>query len=54
MKCGCVSTNHAMTDQNATGVCYASWKVERERDNVVYWKTKRKIKNDLQWRKVEQ
>jgi hypothetical protein len=23
-------------------------RAERERDNVVYWKTKRKIKNDLQ------
>ena len=30
--------------QNTTG-----WR-ERERDNVVYWKTKRKIKNDLQYR----
>jgi len=22
---------------------------QRERDNVVYWKTKRKINDDLQW-----
>jgi len=25
----------------------------RQRDNVVYWKTKRKINDDLQWRRQE-
>jgi len=29
-------------------VCFGVLQRERERDNVVYWKTKRKIKDDLQ------
>jgi len=27
----------------------SDWRMDIERDNVVYWKTNRKIKNDLQW-----
>jgi len=44
--------DHVRGNEKDKGTPTKRWS-EIERDNVVYWKTKRKINNDLQWSEID-